>query len=399
MASSNLEALNELIQKIKAGEGTAESNLEALNMLCIIAGGTGLAKSNLEALNELLTVFTPGGETQEKSVTIRANGTTEITPDEGYTLSKAVVVTDVPTKPEQTKAVTIRENGITGVEPDPGHVLTGVTINTAVPVKMEQTKKVTITENGTTEITPNEGYTLSGASVFVNVSGGADGNATVSEIAESGGIVGNITKVNLNNVTLSQYGNCNGLFSNFQSLQDIIWGNFLSNITKDVDFSHGFNNCKKLKSVDLSSAGDLTIINIAGMFNSSIALESINWGTIKIKSSSWTNLFCHCSALTYIDLSVMDTTVLTSSSYGSEYAFSQCYALTNVVFENNCFSNSSMTKLSFVDCPLSHDCAVDIFNKLATRTNSPTLTLSATTKGYLTADEIAIATNKGWVIS
>ena len=68
MAYTNLEALNELIQKIKAGEGTAKSNLEALNMLCVIAGGTGAARSNLEALNELLRVFTPGGETQEKSV-------------------------------------------------------------------------------------------------------------------------------------------------------------------------------------------------------------------------------------------------------------------------------------------------------------------------------------------
>lgn len=399
MASSNLEALNELIQKIRAGEGTAESNLEALNMLCIIAGGTGTAKSNLEALNELLTVFTPGGETQEKSVTIRENGTTQITPDAGYTLSKAVVVTDVPTKPEQTKSVTIRANGITGVAPDAGHVLTGVTINTAVPVKMEQTKKVIITENGTTEITPDEGYTLSGASVSVSVSGGSDGNATVSKIDNGSGIASNITKVNLNNVTLSQYGNCNALFSGFQSLTDIIWGNFLSNITKAVDFSNGFRSCKKLTSVDFSSAGDLTIINISGMFYESTALESINWGSVKIQSTGWANVFYGCGALRDVDLSLIDTSVLKSTSYGSEYAFSKCYALTNVVFENNCFSNSSMTKLAFVDCPLSHDCAVDIFNKLATRDNSPTLTLSATTKGYLTADEIAIATNKGWVIS
>lgn len=399
MASSNLEALNELIQKIKAGEGTAESNLEALNMLCIIAGGTGTAKSNLEALNELLTVFTPGGETQEKSVTIRANGTTEITPDEGYTLSKAVVVTDVPTKPEQTKSVTITANGITGVRPDPGHVLTGVTIDTVVPVKMEQTKKVIITENGTTEITPDEGYVLSSASVSVSVSGGSEGNATVSKIDTGGGIVRNITKVNLNNVTLSQYGNCNALFSGFESLQEIIWGNFLSNITKDVDFSNGFNGCKKLTSVDFSSAGNLTIINIGGMFHGSTALESINWGSVKIQSTGWANIFYDCGALRDVDLSLIDTSVLTSTFYGSEYAFSKCYALTNVVFENNCFSNSSMTKLSFVDCPLSHDCAVNIFNKLATRTNSPTLTLSATTKDYLTADEIAIATGKGWVIS
>ena len=71
----------------------------------------------------------------------------------------------------------------------------------------------------------------------------------------------------------------------------------------------------------------------------------------------------------------------------------------NIIFENGCFSNTSVKDLSFKTSPLSHDCAVDIFNKLATRTNSPTLKLSATTKGYLTDDEIAIATNKGWVVS
>lgn len=398
MAYTNLEALNELIQKIKAGEGTAKSNLEALNMLCVIAGGTGAARSNLEALNELLRVFTPGGETQEKSVTITKNGTTEITPDEGYTLSKAVVVTEVPSKTEQEKSVTIRENGITGVTPDPGHVLTGVTINTAVPKKMEQTKTVTITENGTTEIIPDEGYTLSGASVSVSVSGGADGNATVSQIFNNG-FSGNITKVNLNNVTISQYASCASLFNNLLSLQEIIWGNFLANITKDMDCTNAFRSCQKLTSVDFSSANRFTVINISGMFYSCTALESINWGSIKLKPTSWGYAFYECSALTYIDLSDMDTSVLTSTSYGSEYTFQKSYALTNVVFENNCFSNSKMTKLSFADCPLSHDCAVDIFNKLATRTNSPTLTLSATTKGYLTNEEIAIATNKGWVVS
>lgn len=398
MAYTNLEALNELIQKIKAGEGTAKSNLEALNMLCVIAGGTGAARSNLEALNELLRVFTPGGETQEKSVTITENGTTEITPDEGYTLSKAVVVTEVPSKTEQEKSVTIRENGITGVTPDPGHVLTGVTINTAVPKKMEQTKTVTITENGTTEIIPDEGYTLSGASVSVNVSGGADGNATVSQIINNG-LAGNITKVNLNNVTVSQYASCTSLFNNLLALQEIIWGNFLANITKDADFTNAFRSCKSLKSVDFSSANGLIVFNINSMFYSCTALESINWGSMKLKPTSWAYAFYECSVLTYIDFSDMDTSVLKSTAYGSEYTFQKCSALTNVVFENNCFSNSSMTKLSFADCPLSHDCAVDIFNKLATRTNSPTLTLSTTTKGYLTDNEIAIATNKGWVVS
>ncbi len=87
MAETNLVALNELLEKIKAGEGTAKTNLEALNALCILSGGQGGHKTNLDALNELLTVFSPASPSQAKTVTITENGTTEILPDEGYTLS------------------------------------------------------------------------------------------------------------------------------------------------------------------------------------------------------------------------------------------------------------------------------------------------------------------------
>ena len=215
MASSNLEALNELIQKIKAGEGTAESNLEALNMLCIIAGGTGTAKSNLEALNELLTVFTPGGETQEKSVTIRANGTTEITPDEGYTLSKAVVVTDVPTKPEQTKSVTI-------------------------------------TANGTTQITPDAGFTLSGASVSVNVSGGSDYNVKLPIIAtQSSGqtnCLSSVTEIDLTNVAWdSQRTVLDYFFYQIEKLKKITCGTLPSALGVDsISIGSMFTGCQNL---------------------------------------------------------------------------------------------------------------------------------------------------------
>lgn len=392
MASSNLEALNELIQKIKAGEGTAESNLEALNMLCIIAGGTGTAKSNLEALNELLTVFTPGGETQEKSVTIRANGTTEITPDTGYTLSKAVVVTDVPTKPEQTKSVTI-------------------------------------TENGTTQITPDEGYALSGASVSVNVSGESNYNVKLPIIATqpSGqtNCLANVTEIDFTNIAWdSQRTVLDYFFYQIEKLKKIIWGTLPSALgAGSISISSMFTGCQNLEAVDFTAWGSKIIDKVSSIFSGCYALKNINWGGLKVNATNLGYMFYYCRNLENIDTSFLDenytgvanisscfrycekvteinlAALKTASITKAASAFENCNKLTNIIFENGCFSNASLTSLSFSNSPLSHDCAIDIFNKLATRTNSPTLTLSATTKGYLTADEIAIATNKGWVIS
>ena len=390
MASSNLEALNELIQKIKAGEGTAESNLEALNMLCIIAGGTGTAKSNLEALNELLTVFTPGGETQEKSVTIRANGTTEITPDEGYTLSKAVVVTDVPTKPEQTKSVTI-------------------------------------TANGTTQITPDAGFTLSGASVSVNVSSGSDYNVKIDAFKLGQGSISVLmgaSKIDLSGVAKTGTVNCfDYLFYHARSLKNLAFGDFLHTDSDSVTMFGIFEECNVIENVDLSSLGAKKITKLSRAFVNCSVLKNINFGNAVLQVADYDSAFSGCKALESIDLSGIDhtyteTTKLnymfsecskltsvdlsnlnTSKLYSQNNAFWKCTALTNIVFEDNCFPDSTFWLLELSSSPISHDSIITLFNRLATRDNSPALKLSTATKGYLTENEIAIATGKGWVVS
>ena len=391
MATSNLEALNELIQKIKAGERMAKSNLEALNLLCVIAGGTGAARSNLEALNELLTVFSPGGETQEKAVTITENGTTEITPDAGYTLSKAVV-------------------------------------NTAVPSKPEQAKSVAITENGITEITPDEGKVLSGVSVSVDVAGGP-GIVTIPPVSLPLTFTENIfskgTSIDLGSIEWAQtsISNISRLFEGLTNLKDIKWGDLPNRLEDSLDVSSLFQDCKKIETIDLSLLNITLISSVNSMFSGCTSLKSILWGNIKVQPTSFNTMFLACKSLTSIDTSFLDpeynataninsmfsqcnlleavdlSNLKTSSMNNAVNAFYGCNSLTSVVFEDNCFSNARLNSLDLSSSPLSHDCAVDIFNKLATRTNSPTLELSATTKGYLTENEIAIATGKGWVIA
>ena len=371
----------------------------------------------------------PGKPEQAKAVTIRENGVTEVTPDSGHVLTGVTVDTAVPGKPEQTKAVTIRENGITEVTPDSGHVLTGVTVEAAVPGKPEQVKEVSITENGTTQITPDEGKVLSGVSVSVDVAGGAS-VVTIPPVSlplKTGELnfFSKVTDIDLGAVEWANTGisNISNLFRNLPNLKNIKWGDLPTHLADSIDASYLFYYCGGIESIDFTPLNAISISNAYNMFNGCTSLKNIAWGNVKVRAQSMSSMFYQCTGMNPIDTSFLDheyagTTSISSMFYQcsqlkaldlsnlntaaitSAYSlFQNCNFLTNVVFENGCFSNTRLTTLELSGAPLSHDCAVDIFNKLATRTNSPTLKLSAKTKGYLTKNEIAIATGKGWVVS
>ena len=371
----------------------------------------------------------PGKPEQTKAVSIRQNGVTEVTPDAGHVLTGVTVDTSVPGKPEQTKSVTIRENGVTEVMPDAGHVLTGVTVEAAVPGKPEQVKEVSIKENGITEITPDEGKVLSGVSVSVDVAGGP-GIITIPPVSlplEPGELnfFAKVTDIDLGAIEWVNTGTSriSNLFRNLANLKNIKWGDLPSHLADSVDASYLFYDDGGLEYIDLTPFNAISISDASQMFNGCTSLKNIAWGNVKVRSQSMGYMFYRCTGLNSIDTSFLDheyagtanissmfyqckqlktldlsnlNTVSITSAYNLFYG---CNFLTNVVFENGCFSNTALTTLELSGAPLSHDCAVDIFNKLATRTNSPTLKLSATTKGYLTENEIAIATGKGWVVS
>ena len=417
-----------------------------LNQLCIAAysiDGDLLPQSKSVTITEngtteinpdegyLLTGVTvdtavAGKPEQTKAVTIRENGVTEVMPDAGHVLRGVTVEAAVPEKPEQTKAVTIRENGVTEVTPDAGHVLTGVTVDTAVPGKPEQVKEVSITENGTTQITPDEGKVLSGVSVSVDVAGGP-GIVTIPPVSFPirNNILEKATDIDLGSIEWASENirELSNLFYRMVDLKAIKWGNLPNHLSENIAASYMFAQCESLETIDLSVLNVRYISDADNMFFGCKKIKNIVWNNIKVRASSLYNMFYGCSSLETLYASFLDSEYEGVTNIG--YMFNQCYALKtvdlsnlktaritsmssafgscskliNIVFEDGCFPNTALKDLAFTSSPLSHDCAVDIFNKLAPRTNSPSIKLSGTTKGYLTENEIAIATGKGWVVS
>ena len=99
---------------------------------------------------------------------------------------------------------------------------------------------------------------------------------------------------------------------------------------------------------------------------------------------------------TTVDLSGVNTDEVSDMTS----MFSYCSNLTNLTLGENWGSNSGVTSFSLSSSTLlTHDSCLDVFNKLATKTSSATLKLSATTKALMSDAEIKIATDKGWTVS
>ena len=78
--------------------------------------------------------------------------------------------------------------------------------------------------------------------------------------------------------------------------------------------------------------------------------------------------------------------------------FGYCYSLSKINF----YDNFKVNNLDFTYCrTLTHDSLVDMLNKLADVTaegTTYTLKLGDFNLGKLTAEDVAIGTNKGWTI-
>ena len=192
-----------------------------------------------------------------------------------------------------------------------------------------------------------------------------------------------------------------------------------------------FYGCYPLTSINLPA---LTTISSNGVFSSCSSLTSINLPVLTTISGS--NVFSTCYSLASINLPVL-TTISGSSTFSSCYSlksinlpalttirdsstFASCSSLISFLFYN---TFSTLTKsqqftecvnlkdlqlvtnwrwsLNVKDTDLTHECIIDMFNKLKDLTgeNSLTLTIGANNLAKVTDAEKLIATNKNWILA
>lgn len=176
-----------------------------------------------------------------------------------------------------------------------------------------------------------------------------------------------------------------------------------------------FNGCSNLKEVNLSHFNTSAVANMGSLFNNCTKLTNVNlsdWNTSNVTSAA--QMFQGCKALVNLDLSHCDFGKVNSIIS----AFGNCTNLTNFKSPKNvgkAFTQKSNNYQPYQQSyssstKLTHESLMDIINNLYdlnlihNTANGGTLytqkiTIGATNKAKLTAQEIAIATNKGWTVA
>ena len=267
----------------------------------------------IEIANALPEAGGGGGEptpTQEKSIEIKENGTVEVTPDEGYALSKVTANVNVPIPDGY-----IKPSGTLNIDKNGSYDVTEkAEVVVAVPDRAVVLQDKTVTENGT--YTADSGYDgLGTVTVQVASSGGGEDhlddllNGSITEINSSVSKlvayacygVTTLKTVNLPNATTSggyAFRGCSGLTSfNAPNLATI--GNYM------------FYGCSKLTSVNFPKATTVPSTS----FYQCTTLKKADFAVAKSISSS---AFAYCTQLETLILRRSDAivTVATNSFDG-----------------------------------------------------------------------------------
>ena len=243
-------------------------------------------------------------------------------------------------------------------------------------------------------------------------------NFDFSVSKSEGDLLSYLTTVDLSGLDISSYTDMNSMFQNCISLTSLDLSNF--NTSKVAYMTSMFQDCRSLTSLDLSNWNTSNFYNMYCMFSGCSSLTSLdvsNWNTstagvmygvfencsslTSLDLSNWntsevevmSSMFLGCSSLTSLDLSNFNT----SKVIEMKGMFYNCSKLSNLTLGNDWAINSSISSFSLSSCPLTHDSAIDVINKLATRDNSPVITFSTAVGLY--QSEIDVATNKGWSVS
>jgi len=126
---------------------------------------------------------------------------------------------------------------------------------------------------------------------------------------------------------------------------------------------------------------------------------SIGDGTGTIQVSNGLGMFSNATALTEVN-GIVDISSWKYTTTTFDHIAKNCSKLTKLYLKG--YGISGCAALSLAQSPLDHDSLVYLFENLydraAAELDALAITLSATSYGYLTEDEIAVATEKGYTV-
>lgn len=269
----------------------------------------------------------------------------------------------------------------------------------------------------------------------------------------------NLTNLNLSYFNTSNVTNMRDMFYNCESLTTLNLSNF--NTSKVTTMWHMFHGCSNLTSLDLSNFDTSNVVEMEEMFYGCESLPALNLSSFNTsKLTSMKSMFRGCKNLTSLDLSNFDMSKIGSTVYlfdgcenltnlilpstvptnlGSmQYTFMNCKSLVDLDLSNFDMSKitiigdilkgcTSLTNLTFgtdlgagystgaassynnytlnlsTCTSLTHDSLMSVINNiydLASKgVKKQKLVLGSANLEKLTAEEIAIATDKGWNVS
>ena len=335
--------------------------------------------------NIAIEVNVQGNEqTQEKTLNIDRNGTFEVVPDEGYYLEK---VTVNATHSDEDMSQLFKT---TTYPIEKWHENTGFSSNI---MKLECIRPYVISNMN---------------SLFYSLRNVEKIDLSLLDMSQNTGFYSTFASCeSLRELKVSSWDTSNvttmgSMFSSCYVLQDIDVSDWdTSNVTT---MGSMFQYCKLLTSLDLSNWDTSKVTGIGSMFYNCPSLRELNvsnWDTSNI--TYFGSLFNGCTVLNNLDLSSWDTSKVTSMSSD---IFSGCQGLKNVTFGNNWGSNDQVTSIALSYARISRDSCMDLVAKLADKSHlssSCKITLCNSTKGYLSADDLATLQSefarKNWTVA
>lgn len=188
----------------------------------------------------------------------------------------------------------------------------------------------------------------------------------------------------------------------------------LSGISNVTSISYCFDSCSRLASV---SSSELNAINMDGCFQRCTALSSVVLPALT-RTGTLSSCFNTCTGLKSITLSGLSNVTTMQNCFAYDRAittitlsglsilsnvvncFQQCTRLENLIVDSWGTVITNLTMWGISNCTsLTHDSLINLINALYTTNVTRTCTIGTTNLAKLSADEIAIATNKGWTLN